>query len=104
MGTYSRYTMFNQDSKCDIIPFGTVPAKQTDFFETYHRGQTRLDILSYQYYGDSNYGWLIMQANPQYGSMEYEIPDGVQLRIPYPLSDSIASYEDSIKKYNKYYK
>ena len=42
-----------------------------------------------------------MQANPQFGSMEYEIPDGSQLRIPYPLSQSIEDYRASIEEYNK---
>ena len=40
-----------------------------------------------------------MQANPEYGSMEFEIPDGAELRIPYPLNVSIDSYELSIRKY-----
>lgn len=104
MGTYKRYTLFDQNGTCGIVPFGKIPARSTDFHEIYHKGKTRLDILSYQYYGDANYGWLIMQANPQYGSMEYEIPDGVDLRIPYPLSEAIGGYEASIDEYNKLYK
>lgn len=59
----------------------------------------KMDTLSYKYYGDANYGWLIMQANPQYGSMEFSIPDGVPLRIPYPLSTAKTRYEEGIQKY-----
>ena len=73
--------------------------KDSDFFELYKKNETRLDLLSYKYYNDPNYGWLIMQANPEYGSMEFEIPDGAELRIPYPLNVSIDSYELSIRKY-----
>jgi hypothetical protein len=61
-------------------------------------------MISYQYYNDSSYGWVIMQANPQYGSIEFEIPDMVTLRIPYPLSQSIQDYRASIEEYNKLYK
>jgi len=104
MATYDRYSQFRQDGSISIVPFAKIPAKDTDFFETYYRGQTRLDILSYQYYNDSNYGWLIMQANPQYGSIEFEIPDGAKLRIPYPLSQSIQDYRASIEEYKRLYK
>jgi hypothetical protein len=104
MASYDRYSQFRQDGAISIVPYGKVPAKDTDFFEIYVKGKTRLDILSYQYYNDSSYGWLIMQANPQYDSIEFEIPDMVTLRIPYPLSQSIQDYRASIEEYNKLYK
>jgi len=104
MPSYDRYSQFRQDGSISIVPFGAIPPKDTDFFEVYSKGETRLDILSYQYYNDSNYGWLIMQANPQYGSIEFEIPDGAKLRIPYPLSQSIQDYRASIEEYKRLYK
>lgn len=104
MPSYDRYSQFRQDGAFSIVPFGLVPPKDTDCFELYQRGKTRLDILSYQYYNDSNYGWLIMQANPQFGSIEFEIPDMSILRIPYPLSQSIQDYRASIEEYKKLYK
>jgi hypothetical protein len=104
MASYDRYSQFRQDGSISIVPFGVIPPKDTDFYEVYSKGKTRLDILSYQYYNDSNYGWLIMQANPQYGSIEFEIPDGANLRIPYPLSQSIQDYRASIEEYNRLYK
>jgi hypothetical protein len=63
----------------------------------------RMDLLSYQYYNDPNFGWLILQANPQYGSLEYMIEDGVKLRIPYPLDTALQGYENEINKYDKLY-
>ena len=45
-----------------------------------------------------------MQANPQYGSIEFEIPDKSVLRIPYPLNQSIQDYRASIEEYKKLYK
>ena len=104
MPSYDRYSQFRQDGSISIVPFGTIPPKDTDFFEVYVKGETRLDILSYHYYNDSNYGWLILQANPQYGSIEFEIPDGAKLRIPYPLSQSIQDYRASIEEYKRLYK
>ena len=69
----------------------------------YEVGKTRLDLLSYQYYGDPNYGWLILQANPEAGSLEFKIKSHTRLRIPYPLDNAIQGYEANIKKYNNLY-
>ena len=104
MAAYDRYSQFRQDGAISVVPYGSVPPKDTDYYEVYLRGETRLDILSYQYYNDSSYGWLIMQANPQFGSIEFEIPDKSLLRIPYPLSQSIQDYRASIEEYKKLYK
>lgn len=103
MATYNRYSKFLVDGKYKMVPFGKIPPKSSDFFEIYKKNETRLDIISFKYYGDCGYGWLIMQANPEYGSMEFDIPDGVTLRIPYPLSDSINDYKQSIDNYNDLY-
>ena len=60
-------------------------------------------MLSYDYYGDPNYGWLIMQANPEYGSLEFKIPQNALLRIPFPLELAITNYNEGIRKYKKLY-
>ena len=103
MADYDRYEKFRADGGFTIVPFVRIPKKDTDFFELYKRGETRLDILSNKYYKNPNYAWLIMQANPQFGSMEYEIPDGATLRIPYPLGLSLDAYSNEIDKYNEIY-
>ena len=61
----------------------------------------RLDKLSYEYYNSPDFGWLIMLANPEYGSIENFIPDGVVLRIPYPLDDTLNIYLNDINTYNE---
>ena len=96
MESFDRYSQFRNGSKIGMVPFGEIPEKTTDYKEIYRKGQTRLDQLSYDYYGNSDYGWLIMQANPQYGALEFAIPDGVVLRIPYPLESSLRDYQKSI--------
>ena len=102
--SYSRYNRFLVNGKYEIVPSVEIYSKSSDFFEVYKGGATRLDILSNKYYGDPNYDWLIMMANPEYGSMEFNIPDGAILRIPYPLNTTIDAYNSAIDKYNILYK
>ena len=103
MKDFDRYSQFKNENKIDIVSFGEVPEKNTDKFIIYEKGKTRLDLVSYDYYGSTSYAWLILQANAKYGSMEFRIPDGVELRIPYPLNVSLSDYQKSIDKNKKYY-
>ena len=100
---YDRYTKFRSDSNIEIVPFVAIEKRDTDRFERFVRNKTSLDSLSYKYYNDSGYAWLIMQANPEFGSVENEIPDGSLLRIPYPLNYVIEGYENGINSYNRLY-
>lgn len=103
MVTYDRYSQFRSGSDVDMVPFGKIKIKNTDQYEVYRTNQSRLDLISFKYYDNPNYGWLILQANPEVGSMEHEIPDGTLLRIPYPLTVSIQDYRDSIDEYYRLY-
>lgn len=96
---YSRYKSFITNGTFQRVPFIKIPYNSTDCYTYYEVGKTRLDLLSYQYYSDPNYGWLILQANPQYDSLEYKIEDKARLRIPYPLESAIQGYENELKKY-----
>ena len=100
MDYYDRYSRFREDGNIKIVPFLKIDEYDTDIVITFNKRTMRMDTLSYKYYGDANYGWLIMQANPKYGSMEFSIPDGVSLRIPYPLNTAKTRYENAIQKYN----
>jgi hypothetical protein len=101
---YNRYSQFISDGNMSIVPFAEIYKESSDMTEIYKKGITRLDKVSYEYYGESDYAWLILQANPEYGSMEYNIPDGVELRIPYPLNSALSRYNKSINEYKKKYK
>lgn len=103
MKDFDRYSQVRKGNEIGIVPFGEIPVKNGDKYIIYEKGKTRLDLISYEYYGSSSYAWLIMQANPQYGSLEYRIPDGSELRIPYPLDASLSDYQASIEKNKKYY-
>ena len=100
---YNRYKSFKANGAYKKVPFVEVPVSETDRYTYYEVGKTRMDLLSYQYYDDPNFGWLILQANPSCGSLEYKIKDGTKLRIPYPLDIAIQGYENSLGKYIKLY-
>ena len=101
--SYNRYKSFIMDGIYKKIPSIKIPESNSDFYVYYNVGKTRLDLLSYQYYNDPNYGWLILQANPHAGSLEFNIEEGTKLRIPYPLENAIQLYESEIKNYSKLY-
>lgn len=98
--SYDRYSKFkNTDGSISVVPFVPIRVNSSDKFTIYHLGRSRLDKVSYEYYGDANYEWLILQANPTYGFFEFEIPDGAPLRIPFPLTTVLENYEEDIKNY-----
>lgn len=97
---YNRYVKFISDSQVSsMVPFAEIPVSESDLFIVYDKRTMRMDMLSYKYYGDPQYGWLILQANPQYGGFEFSIPDGVEYRIPYPIDSAISRYESAVNKW-----
>lgn len=98
--SYNRYKSFSDNNgRVCIVPSIQIPVKSTDKYITYEEGKTRFDLVSYQYYGDPNYAWLILQANPDLGSLEFRIENGSEVRIPYPLESTLLQYENDIKLY-----
>lgn len=101
MKTFDRYSILNANGKIEITPFIEIKKNDTDIYLTYTKNKTRLDKISYQYYGSPDYAWLIMQANPEYGSIENFIPNEVTIRIPYPLQDVLNRYIEDMINYKK---
>jgi hypothetical protein len=97
---YDRYEEFKENGSMKILPFLKIPQKSTDISVLYDQ-YSRLDIISQDYYNNPNMGWLIMQANSEFGSMEFDIPVGSVLRVPYPLDQSLVDYEKAIIRYKK---
>ena len=56
----------------------------TDITHTLKLGEN-IDELATKYYKDATLGWIIMCANPNF-FMEFMVPVGTKLRIPFPLS------------------
>lgn len=101
--TYDRYSMFRSEGAIQMVPFIKLKPKSSDCFEIYKLGVSRLDLISNKYYGNPNYDWLIMTANPEYGSLEYNIPDGVELRVPFPLDITLQEYSAAINEHEELY-
>jgi phage tail protein X len=96
---YNRYQRFVSNGIYKIIPLIDIPKYDTDLYLTYDKSTMRMDNLSYKYYASPDYAWLIMLANPSLGSLEYLIPDGATVRIPYPLGTALSRYEKKVTDY-----
>lgn len=100
---FNRYNGFVINGQQTVVPYVSLPAKATDKKFIYKNSQSRMDKISQQFYGTPYFGWLIMQANPQYGGLEWEIPDGTILTIPFPLLTSLQDYKSALDTYFYYY-
>jgi hypothetical protein len=80
-----------------------VPSKPTDKTFIYKVAKSRLDKVSQEFYNSPVFGWLILQANPQFGGLENNIYDGAILIIPFPLVPSLQDYKAAIENYFYYY-
>lgn len=101
MSSFNRYEKFKENGTMKLVPFIEIPVKNTDIYTVYEQGRSRLDLISYQYYGDPNYGWLILQANPEVSSYEFNILDKTVLRVPYPLGSTLTQYNSDIDEYDR---
>ena len=100
MPKYNRYKSFiTEDGNMRIVPFIKIPNMSSDKYTYWDKYNSRMDLISNQFYGSSDYGWLILQANPHLPSLEYMIEDKEQIRIPFPLDMAITQYERDIKNY-----
>lgn len=100
---YNRYSSFIINGQQTVVPFVQVPQKTTDKTYIYKVGRSRLDKISQEYYATPFFGWLILQANPQYGGLENTIPDGAILIIPFPLLPSLQDYKGALNNHFYYY-
>ena len=103
MTYYNRYNEFIVNGDYTIVPHIKIPSKASDRKISYKVGKTRLDKLSQQFYDSPYYGWLIMQANPSYGGLEWNIPDGAIITVPFPLMQSLEDYKTNLDQYFLYY-
>ncbi len=100
---YNRYQDFLINGQQTVVPYIVLPSKSSDKAHIYVVSQSRLDKISQQYYNSPYFGWLIMQANPQYSGLEQNIPDGSVLTIPFPLVASLQDYKNGLDNYFFYY-
>jgi hypothetical protein len=100
---WNRYSDFNINGEQTIVPFVNIAQKPTDKTFIYKVGRSRLDVVSQEFYNSPFFGWLILQANPQFGGLENNIYDGAVLIIPYPLLPSLQDYKSAVSEYFYYY-
>ena len=100
---YNRYNEFLVDGQQTVVPYITLPSKSTDKRYIYKTSMSRMDKISQDYYGTPLFGWLILQANPLAGSVEFEIPNNFLIRIPFPLISTLQDYKRGVELYNLYY-
>ena len=104
MASYNRYKAFTgDDGTIRNVPFVSIPVSSSDKYMFWKAGRSRLDLISYSYYGDCDYRWLILQANPEIPSIELLIEDETRIRIPYPLDDAISRYENAVQMHDHLY-
>jgi hypothetical protein len=97
---YDRYEGFRVDNGFSPIPYIKIPEAKSDKKVVYN-SNSRLDMISQEYYGSPYFGWLILQANPTIASMEFDIPDNEILRVPFPLDNGINSYINAVKEHKR---
>jgi hypothetical protein len=98
-GYFDRYEQFRANGEVKPMPGIFLEPKQGDKQILYKLGKTRLDKVSQTYYNNPFHGWLILAANPQYGGLEFNIPDETVLTIPFPLNKSLEMYQSEVNKY-----
>lgn len=98
-----RYEDFRFNDTIKPIPGLFLTQTSGDKTVLFKLGETRLDKLSNTYYNSPYYGWLIMSANPQFGGLEFLIPDQSIIVIPFPFEDAISRYIRLVNNYNLLY-
>ncbi len=99
---YDRYRDFKKNGKMTTLPFIKLPIKNSDR-RVVTDEKTRFDKLSQQYYGNPYHGWLILQSNPEFGGLEFDIPENTIIIIPFPLNKSLEDYQSQVTRYKRLY-
>jgi hypothetical protein len=104
MATYfDRYNKFRTNADMKPIPGITIPVIPSDKYTVYKEIDSRLDKLSNTYYNNPYSGWLIMLANPEFGGLEFNIPDSTIIRIPFPFDSAINRYMTEVATHKQLY-
>ena len=103
MEYYRRYGKFLINGTQTVVPYVNIGSRPSDQKYVYRAGQSRLDKISYEKYESPFFGWLIQLANPIYGGLETNIPDGAVLIIPYPLISALQGYKSALDTHIFYY-
>jgi len=80
------YTKKHIDKDCyKTAHYPKFPKQATDLY-VLSRELDRLDLLANEFYKDPRYWWVLAKAN-NLGRGTLDVPVGIQLRIPFPITD-----------------
>ena len=100
---FDRYNEFRGDGNMKPVVGITIPEGPSDKQVVYKQGLSRLDKISNTYYLNPYGGWLIMLANPEFGGLEFNIPDMTLIRIPFPFDSAVSRYITQVKNHKALY-
>jgi len=98
-----RYNAFRVNASMKPVVGIPIPEAGSDKTMIYKHGLTRLDKLSQLYYNNPYSGWVIMLANPQFGGLEFNIPNMTLIRIPFPFDSAIGRYNEQVLNHKTLY-
>jgi hypothetical protein len=98
-----RYSKFRNNGGMKPVFGIPISTQSSDKSFLYRKAKSRLDKVSNDYYNNPYSGWLIMLANPQYGGLEFNIPDNTILRIPFPYESALGRYITELENHIKLY-
>ncbi len=83
---YGRGIKYYGTTKYPVIPY------TSDDLYVITQEDDRFDQLAQQYYGDSSLWWIISCSNPGLKQNSYNIPVGIQIRIPQNTAQLISEF------------
>jgi hypothetical protein len=98
-----RYSKFRNNGSMKPVFGIPISSQSSDKSFLYKKAKSRLDKVSNDYYNNPYSGWLIMLANPQFGGLEFNIPDMTSIRVPYPFDDAVQRYTNEINNHKILY-
>lgn len=96
---FDRYKNFRANGEIKPLPGLYLDPDPNDKFVMYKKGNTRLDNIANVYYDNAYSGWLIMSANPEFGGLEFNIPDMTLIRVPFPYDTAVQRYITLVKNH-----
>jgi hypothetical protein len=100
---FDRYANFRENGQIRPLPGISIPKTDSDKLAVYKKGVSRLDKISNTYYNNPYSGWLILLANPQFGGLEFNIPDMSPIIVPFPYDSAVQRYINEVKTYTLLY-
>lgn len=92
---YDFYSLLKKNDALLNMPSITIKKRVTDKSITYNKEKNRLDTIAGMIYQDETLWRIILWANKEY-FIEFDIPDNVVIRVPYPLQDVIEEVQSQI--------